>query len=123
GKTGATMPTLPAAVLAACQTDDRTIMFDAKQNVTTWWIRFNDTTFGSGMWGVLNISGSMAVQARDNTGSHNLLTRPVATAPDASAWHNYAATYVKSTGVCSIYRDGVFVQSSSFTAGTQMSTS
>ena len=129
GKTGATMPTLPAAVLAASQTDDRTIMFDAQGNLTTWWVRFNDTTFASGMWGVLNISGSMAVQARDNTGSHNLATRPAAAAPSAGVWHNYCATYVRSTGLIKLYIDGVLTTpgppngQSSFTAGTQLSTS
>lgn len=123
GKTGTTMPVLPAAALAALQTDDRTIMFDAKQNLTTWWVRFNDNTFGSGMWGVLNISGSMAVQARDNTGSHNLATRPTATSPDGTSWHNYCATYVRSTGVISLYRDGTLANTSSFTGGTQLSTS
>lgn len=121
GKTGATMPTLPASVLAACQTDDRTLMFDARGNLSTWWVRFNDPVFGSGMWGVLNL-GSMAVQARDNTGSHNLATRPTATAPESGVWHNYCATYVRSTGIISIYRDGTLAATSSFAAGTQLST-
>jgi hypothetical protein len=122
GKNGATMPTLPASVLSACQTDDRTIMFDAKQNLTTWWVRFDDPVFSSGMWGVLNL-GNMAVQARDNTGSHNLATRPTTTAPDATNWHNYCATYVRGTGVISLYLDGALASTSSFAAGTQLSTS
>jgi hypothetical protein len=42
GKNGVTMPQLPSAVLAASQTDDRTIMFDAQGNFTTWWVRFSD---------------------------------------------------------------------------------
>lgn len=122
GKTGATMPQLPSSVLAACQTDDRTIMFDAGDTFSTWWLRFNDTVFGSGMWGILNI-GNMAVQARDNTGSHNLATRPTAALPVPAEWHNYCATYVRSTGVISIYRDGTLANTSSFAAGTQLSTS
>lgn len=122
GKTGAAMPSLPATVLAACQTDDRTIMFDAKQNLTTWWVRFNDPVFSSGMWGVLNL-GNMAVQARDNTAGHNLATRPTTTPPDAVNWHNYCATYVRATGVISFYLDGTLASTSSFAAGTQLSTS
>ena len=124
GKTGATMPVLPAGVLSACQSDDRTIMLDAKGDLFTWWIRFNDSTFGSGMWGILNLNdgGGMKVQARDNSGSHNLATRPAATSPGA-AWHNYCTTYVRSTGVITLYKDGVSASTSSFSAGTQLSTS
>jgi len=119
GKTGATMPVLPAGVLLACQSDDRTIMFDAKGNLTTWWVRFEKDAIGSGTWGVLNISGSMAVQAR-RASDDSLATRPTATAPDASGWHNYCATYVRSTGVISLYRDGTLASTQSFAAGTQL---
>src|SRR3982751_2806655 len=42
GKTGATMPVLPAAVLAASQTDDRCIMVDYQSDLTTWIVRFDD---------------------------------------------------------------------------------
>src|SRR3982751_5981794 len=124
GKTGATMPVLPAAVLAASQTDDRCIMVDYQSDLTTWIVRFDDPTFGSGMWGLLNLGSPNAVQGQvgDNAGGHNLMTRPSAAAPGA-AWHNYALVYIRATGVCSIYRDGVFVISQSFTAGTQLSTS
>lgn len=119
GKTGATMPVLPAGVLSACQSDDRTIMFDAKGALTTWWVRFEKDAIGSGVWGVLLISGSMAVQAR-RASDDSLATRPTATAPDSSGWHTYCATYVRSTGVISIYRDGVLASTSSFAAGTQL---
>jgi len=124
GKTGATMPLLPAAALAALQSDDRTIMLDAKGDLFTWWVRFNDSVFGSGMWGILNLNdgGGMKVQARDNTGSHNLATRPAAASPGA-AWHNYCATYVRSTGVITLYKDGASASTASFAAGTQLSTS
>jgi hypothetical protein len=124
GKNGPTMPVLPPEVLAACQTDDRTIMFDGSGlDLGTWWVRFNDPTFGSGMWGVLDLAdGFIRVQARDNTGSHNLLSRPSATSTSEGVWHNYCATYVRSSGVCSLYRDGVLVESQSFAAGTELST-
>lgn len=125
GKDGPGMPSLPPEVLAACQTDDRTIMFDGQgTDLGTWWVRFNDPTFGSGMWGLLDLAdGFMRVQARDNSGAHNLLTRPSATSTAAGEWHNLCATYVRSTGVCSIYRDGVLVETQSFAADTELSTS
>lgn len=119
GKTGATMPVLPAGVLSACQSDDRTIMFDAKGALTTWWVRFEKDAIGSGVWGILLISGSMAVQAR-RASDDSLATRPTATAPDSSGWHNYCATYSRATGVISLYRDGVLASTSSFAAGTQL---
>lgn len=124
GKTGATMPVLPAAVLAASQTDDRCIMCDYQADLTTWIIRFNDNTFGSGMFGLLNLGSPNAVQGqlRDNTTSKNLMTRPSATAPGA-AWHHFALRYVRATGVATIFRDGVVAATQSFTAGTQLSTS
>lgn len=119
GKTGATMPQFPAALLAACQTDDRCIMFWGKGALTTWWIRFQDNDINSGSWGVLNVSGSMAVQARD--AANNLLTRPTGTAPSAT-WRHYCATYKRSTGVARLLVDGVQTGTQSFAAGTQLST-
>lgn len=121
GKTGATMPVLPAAVLTACQSDDRTIMFDAKQNLTTWWVRFEKDAINSGVWGILNISGSMTFFAR-NAADTQMASRPTAASPSASAWHNYCVTYVKSTGVATFYYDGASVGTASFTAGTALGT-
>lgn len=120
GKTGATMPVLPASLLAACETDDRGIMFDAAGNLNVWWVRFEKDAIGSGVWGVLNISDSvMEVQAR-RASDEALATRPSATLPGA-ANTNYCATYVRSTGVISFYRAGSLVSTSSFAAGTQLS--
>ncbi len=121
GKTGATMPVAPAGLLAAAQSDDRTVMFDALGNLTTWWVRFQDDGIGSGTWGVLNIGGSMAVQARNVANS--LATRPTAAQPEAAVWHNYAATYERATGQIRIYRDGAVVDTETFAAGTQLSVS
>lgn len=120
GKTGATMPVLPAGLLAASQSDDRTLMWDAKNNFSTWWIRWQDDAINSGTWGGLNISGSMAVQARNTANS--LLTRPTATLPGTVDFHHYCATYQRSTGDCKIYRDGVLASTQSFADGTQLST-
>lgn len=120
GKTGATMPVLPASVLAACETDDRGIMFDAQNNLNVWWVRFEKDAIGSGTWGVLNIGDVvMEVQAR-RASDEALATRPAAALPGA-AYHNYCATYVRSTGIISFYRDGALVSTSSFAAGTQLS--
>lgn len=121
GKTGATMPVLPAAVLAACQSDDRTIMFDAKQNLTTWWVRFEKDAINSGVWGILNLSGSMTFFARDGADTQ-MASRPTATSPSASVWHNYCVTYVKATGIATFYYDGASVGTASFTAGTALGT-
>jgi hypothetical protein len=120
GKTGATMPVLPATVLAACETDDRGIMFDAVGNLNVWWVRFEKDSISSGVWGVLNIVDSvMEVQAR-RASDEALAARPSAALPGATR-HNYCCTYVRSTGVISFYRDGALASTSSFAAGTQLS--
>lgn len=120
GKTGATMPVLPASVLAACETDDRGIMFDAVGNLNVWWVRFEKDAISSGVWGILNIADSvMEVQAR-RASDEALAARPSAALPGASR-HNYCCTYVRSTGVISFYRDGALASTSSFAAGTQLS--
>lgn len=121
GKTGTTMPVLPGSVLTACQSDDRTIMFDGKQNLTTWWVRFEKDAINSGVWGILNISGSMTFFAR-NAADTQMSSRPTATSPAAGAWHNYCVTYVKSTGVATFYYDGASVGTATFTAGTALGT-
>lgn len=120
GKTGATMPVLPGSVLTACQSDDRTIMFDGKQNLTTWWVRFEKDAIGSGTWGILNISGAMTFFARRASDDGQMGSRPTATSPSASVWHNYCVTYVRSTGIATYYYDGASVGTASFTAGTQL---
>lgn len=122
GKTGATMPVLPASVLAASQTDDRTLMFDALSVQTVWWVRWEKDTISSGTWGVLSIDGTaMLVQAR-RASDDALATRPSAAPPEAVVYHNYCATYVRSTGVIAWYRDGTLVDTESFAAGTQLTT-
>lgn len=119
GKTGATMPICPGSLLTATQTDDRTVMFDAKNNFTVWWVRWEKDAINSGTWGILLTGGSMAVQAR-RASDDSLATRPTATQPGTTTWHNYCATYVRSTGIISFYLDGVLASTQSFTAGTQL---
>jgi hypothetical protein len=118
GKTGATMSVFPAALLAATQSDDRCVMFWGKGALSTWWVRWEKDAINSGTWGVLNVSGSMAVQAR-RASDDSLLTRPTGTAPSSTARH-YCATYVRSTGVCRLLVDGTQTGTQSFAAGTQL---
>lgn len=112
GKTGATMPTLPAGLLAAAQTDDRTIMLDVLgTDRAVWVIRFNDDGLGSGIWGVLCLDGAtMQSRARrqSDTAAAGALTFGTS---QAGTWHNLCLTYVRSTGVLSAYWDGVLVSS------------
>lgn len=121
GKTGAAMPVLPASLLAVAETDDRTIMFDALVAATTWWVRFEDDGLGSGLWGILDTDGAgMRGQARRQSDGQ-LASRPVAPPPEpVSPYRNYALTYVRSTGVLTIYREGVAVATSGFAPGTQL---
>jgi hypothetical protein len=122
GKTGTVMPVMPAGLLTASQTDDRAIMFDALGALTVWWIRWEKDSIGSGVWGVLSISGtSMLGQARRES-DNALATRPAAAAPETSVWHNYCLTYSRATGLISIYRDGALVDQAGFAAGTQLAT-
>lgn len=120
GKTGATMPVLPASVLAASQTDDRTLMFDALSVQTVWWIRWEKDAISSGTWGVLSIDGTAMLGQVRRASDDALATRPSAAPPEALVWHNYCLTYVRSTGVISLYRDGTLVDTESFAAGTQL---
>lgn len=115
GKTGSAMPVLPASVLAASETADRTLIFDAQGDLGTWWVRWESDSLNSGTWGALNLSGSMAVQARrDNS---NLAERPATTGPEAGVFHNYAAVYEQATGLIQIYRDGALADETSFAGG------
>ncbi|MEU0469935.1 LamG-like jellyroll fold domain-containing protein [Amycolatopsis sp. NPDC006131] len=116
GKNGSVMPVLPDEVLAACETDDRTIMFDAQGNLGTWWVRFEKDSIDSGTWGLLNLGGNMAAQAR-RASDHGLADRPTAAPPVEDEWHNYCATYVRATGVLSIYRDGVLTNTTTWQVG------
>lgn len=119
GKTGATMSVFPSSLLAATQTDDRCLMFWGQGALTTWWVRWEKDAINSGTWGILNISGSMAVQAR-RASDDTAITRPTGTAPSAGTWRHYCATYVRSTGVCRMLVNGVQTGSQSFAAGTQL---
>lgn len=119
GKTGATMPVFPSSLLAATQTDDRCVMFWGQGALTTWWVRWEKDAINSGTWGVLNISGSMGVQAR-RASDDSALTRPTGTAPSNGTWRHYCATYTRSTGACRMLVNGVQTGLQSFAVGTQL---
>lgn len=120
GKTGAAMPVLPASLLAAVETDDRTIMFDALVAATTWWVRVEDDGLGSGTWGILSLDGTAMLGQARRQSDGQLATRPSAPPPEAAPYRNYALTYVRATGVLSLYREGALVSTSGFAPGTQL---
>lgn len=121
GKTGATMPTLPASVVAAFKTDDWAVMFDALGVRQTWWFRCWDGA-SSGVRGILDLDAAlMRAQLRTAPGDV-LQTRPTAPAPEAATWHHYALTYERATGTLSLYRDGLLASAVDLADGTQSST-
>lgn len=123
------MPVFPAGLVAATETDDRALMFWAEgdpANRTTWWVRWQFDSIGSGGWGILNLGdGVMKGQVRRNS-DQSLATRPAATDVSASAWHHYCLRYQRSTGLIDLLRDGVLTTpgppngQSSFAANTQL---
>lgn len=108
-KNGTTMPVLPSALFSATQTTHRTIAMHAKGTGTTWYIRWQVDSINSGGWGILLISGSVGIQARNAS----TLARPTATAPADGLWHHYAGTYDGST--VRLYLDGALANSAALT--------
>jgi hypothetical protein len=96
------------------QTAARTIMFWLLGTGGTWWVRWNADALGSGTWGILNLSGNVAVQARDTSGAL-LSPRPQVPHPSDGQWHHYAATYDGAT--VRLYLDAVQVSSGSLAGG------
>lgn len=96
------------------QTAHRTIMFWLLGTGGTWWVRWQSDSLGSGTWGILLLSGAVAVQARDAAGTL-LSPRPQVPHPDDGQWHHYAATYDGST--VRLYLDGTLVDSGALAGG------
>jgi hypothetical protein len=120
-KTGATMPTLPASVVAAFKSDDWAVMFDALGVRQTWWFRCHDGV-SSAVRGILDLDATlMRGQLRTAPGDV-LQTRPTAPVPEVATWRHYALTYERSSGTLSFYRDGLLASSVDLADGTQAST-
>lgn len=124
GKNGATMPVLPSSVLAASETDDRTLMLDVLgTDRAVWVIRWSSDALSSGIWGVLSLDGStMQSRARRQSDSAAAGALTFGTS-QAATWHNVCLTYVRSTAVLSAYWDGTLISSgvpSGWTPGQQL---
>lgn len=110
GKTGAVMPVLPAGLLAASETDDRTLMFDVLGTGRAVWLaRWESDALDSGIWGALALDGT-TVQSRarrqSDTAAAGALTIGTTS---VAAWRNMCITYRRSTAVLAVYLDGTLV--------------
>lgn len=112
---------LPAGLLAASETDDRTIMVDGAAQRSTWWVRTESASLGTGVWGLLSLNNTqLMVRARSQAnGSPSPATANIG-ALEAGVRHNYAVTYKRSTGVVTYYFDGVSVGTLAFSPGTAL---
>jgi hypothetical protein len=121
GKTGAGTVALPAGLRVAAESDDRTLMFDALGTRSVWWVRWNDTSIDSGVWGILSLDAANLI-TRARTQAHGSPTpvNSVIGALSASVRHHHAITYKRSTGVLSRYYDGALIGTQTFTAGTPL---
>lgn len=87
------------------QTANRTVMVWLKGPNTTsgWSVQWYISAIDSGAWGILNLSGSIHIQARSST---TLARASVARPSDISTtWHHVAGTYDGSN--VRLYLDGV----------------
>ena len=121
GKTGIDTVSLPATLLAATETDDRTLMFDGLGTRSTWWIRWEDAGLDTGVWGALSLDeANVITRARDQANANPTPANSVVGALSDTTRHNFALTYVRATGVLSRYYDGTLVGTQTFTAGTAL---
>lgn len=98
--TGGGFPTLPDVG----RTPDRTVMMwlrDVDTVNANWPIVFNAPSINSGSWGLLQLSGSFHIQAR-NASTFVRASTPV---PTDGSWHHLAGTYDGNT--VRIFLDGV----------------
>jgi hypothetical protein len=121
-KTGAGTISLPASLRTAIQTDDRTLMFDGVGGRAVWWVRLESASLDTGVWGALSLdAANVIVRARDQSNNGPSPASPTIGALGASR-HNFAITYVRSTGVVSYYYDGALVGTSTYSPGTALYT-
>lgn len=119
-KTGAGTISLPASLLAAMETDDRSIMCDVVGLRSVWIIRFESTVLDTGVFGMLSLDASnIIIRARDQ--ANNGPTPASATIGAlAASRHNFCMVYTRSTGVLAYYYDGSAVGTSTFAPGTAL---
>lgn len=121
GKTASGTVSLPTTLLAATETDDRTLMFDANGLRSVWWIRWESVDLDTGVWGALSLdAANVVVRARDQSNNGPSPSAPTIGALGNGTRHNFAITYTRSTGVVVYYYDGVSIGTATFTAGTAL---
>lgn len=119
-KTGAGTISLPTALLTAIETDDRTLMFDGVGGRSVWWVRAESAALDTGVWGALSLdAANIMVRARDQSNNSPSPAGPTVGALEVSR-HNFAQTYVRSTGVLTYYYDGSPIGTSTFAPGTAL---
>lgn len=121
GKTGVGTIPLPAALRVAIETDDRSLMFDAAAQRGTWWVRAESTALDTGVWGALSLdTTNVLVRARTQANASPSPASPVIGALTTGTRHNFAITYVRSTGVVAYYYDGAPVGTATHPPGTAL---
>lgn len=111
-QTSATTDAGPA--LTGLQTSNRTVMAWIKRTSNSqdgWVLEMFNSSISSGCWGILFLSGSWHIQARNSSG----FARASVTAPSTSVWHHFAGTYDGTT--IRAYLDGTLVGTGTALAG------
>lgn len=121
GKTGANTISLPAALRIASESDDRTLMIDGLGGRSVWWVRWESTALSAGVWGLLSLDAATIVtRARDQSNGSPTPAGSTVGALSSTVRHNFAITYVRSTGVLSRYYDGTPVGIQNHPPGTAL---
>ena len=92
--------------LTGLQTSNRTLMAWIKRTSNSqdgWVLEMFNSGISSGCWGILFLSGSWHIQARNSSN----FARASVTAPSTSVWHHFAGTY-DGTNIRA-YLDGTLV--------------
>ena len=119
-KTGSGTIALPASLLAAMETDDRSIMCDIVGSRSVWIIRFESASLDTGVFGCLSLDATnIIIRARDQ-GNNGSTPGSAAIGAMAASRHNFCMVYVRSTGVLTYYYDGSSVGTSTFAPGTAL---
>jgi len=123
GKTGADTIPLPSSLLAATETDDRSVMVDVLGQRSVWWVRSESgpSHLNTGVFGLLSLNSTQIMtRARDQAGGAPTPSSANIGALSNTVPHNVCITYKRSTGVLTYYYDGAAVGTQAFTAGTAL---